>query len=180
MMPFERMVAWVFGGSEDDAEAIEAHVLECPDCTRVAHRLLDVRDAIRGAFLAGQIRCVATPALVDAMEVAGLETRSYNLAPGAVVPCSATSTQHYAITRLSADLGGMSRVDLEVTTEGDNVLERIPDAPFSLEAKAVLLADAGDFLRSLPAMTIQIRLTGVETDGRRIELGTYRLAHGAE
>jgi hypothetical protein len=180
MMPFERLVAWVLGDALDDAEAVEPHLFECEECTRVAHRLLDLRDAIQNAFRAGQLRFVATPALVRAMEDSGLELRSYDPAPGEVVPCSATPTQHYAITWFTAELADVSRVDVEIATQDGHPMERISDVPFSAEANAVILAETGDFVRSLPTMTLQIRLLAVEGDGRQTELGTYGLAHGAE
>jgi hypothetical protein len=144
------------------------------------HRLLDLRDAIRNAFHAGHLRFVATPALVRAMEDSGLELRSYDPAPSKVVPCSATPTQHYAITCCSAELANVSRVDIDISTQDGHPLERFSDVPFAPEANAVILAETGDFVRSLPTMTLQIRLVAVEGDGRRIELGTYGLAHETE
>ena len=179
MIAFDRLCGWVLGELDPDVEAeVEEHLFECGACTATARWLLELRQSVAEVARAGTLRHVATPSLLAAIDAEGLPVRRYDIDPGQTVPCSADSTQVYALGVFHAALGEMTRVDAELIAPDDSVVERIRDAPFDARFGAVMLAETGDAVRASPTMLLRVRLIGWR-DGVEQELGVYGLSHTA-
>jgi hypothetical protein len=80
------------------------------------------------------------------------------------------SADDFVVSRLSAPLQGVRRLDL-ITTAG-----RFEDVPFDAEAGEVLVCPAPALLKKKGAYTHHMRLVAVEDEGERV-LGDYAFSH---
>lgn len=178
MIAFERLVDWLVGELDAQAEDdVEEHIIACDECAATARLLLELRESVPEIARAGQARYLLTRALLRKIEADALPVRTYVIAPGATVPCSADSRQVYALTHLQADLEDVVRVDAELLDAEGATIQRIEDAPFDRRVGAVVIAETGDAVRQWPTMLLQVRLMGRADDGSERELGVYRLDH---
>ena len=177
MIELEVLAALALGELDDAKTAeVEEHVLACGACATTLERLLVLGGLVRELVGAGKVRFVASPGLLERLERAGLVARTYRVAPGGAVACSAGPADVYHATHLSADLTGVRRVDVIKTFPRGVV--RVVDVPFDAEQGVVRMVERGDFLRTLPTAKIVIELVSVGDDGERA-LGRYVFEHTA-
>jgi anti-sigma factor RsiW len=167
---------WAGALTEAEEAPLEEHLFACDACAR---RLRAVSALARGvADLArrrGGLRMGLTPSLAHRLASEGLRIREYRAAPGQSVPCAVGRHDDLVVTRFAADLRGVERVDLTITT-GGQLLDRVSDLPIDRDTSSVILADAGETMRAWPAMTLVLRLVAVEAAGERT-VGEYTFEH---
>jgi putative zinc finger protein len=169
--PFATLVDYWFGELPASEEAaFEEHLFGCGECTAKLEDLEALGAAVRAAWREGAVRAVISRALFDAMKKEGLRLREYRLQPGGSVNCTIASADDFVVSRLSAPLQGVRRLDL-ITTAG-----RFEDVPFDAEAGEVLVCPAPALLKKKGAYTHHMRLVAVEDEGERV-LGDYAFSH---
>ena len=168
---FATLVDYWFGDLPPDKEgAFEEHLFGCDECTAKLEELAALGAAVRNAWRAGAVRAVISHALFEAMKKEGLRLREYPMTPGASVNCTIAAADDFVVSRLSAPLGGVRRVDL-VTDAG-----RFEDVPFDVASGEVLMCPAPAALKLRGAFTHRVRLVAVEEAGERV-LGEYTFEH---
>lgn len=169
--PFATLIDYWFGElPPEEAAAFEEHLFGCGECTGKLQGLVALGAAVRAAWREGAVRSVISRPLFEAMKKEGLRLREYALAPGASVNCTIAQADDFVVSRLSAPLAGVRRVDL-VTDAG-----RFEDVPFDAEACEVLVCPAPAALKRKGAFTTRMRLLAVEDAGERL-LGEYTFLH---
>jgi hypothetical protein len=118
---------------------------------------------------------VVTPAFLETAGREGLRTREYRVTPGGSVACTVTPEDDLLITRLMADLTGVSRVDLVTLWEGGPD-QRLEDVPVRADAGELLVAQPMPAMRALGSTVLRMRLLAREGSGERL-LGEYTFAH---
>jgi hypothetical protein len=177
VIDLERLVMLALGelGDQEAAE-VEEHVLGCGTCASTLERLLRIGAAAREIVRSGKVALPVTASLVEQLTSAGLVSRSYHLAPGRIVPCTAGAVDIYALTTLEADLNGIERIDIVRTAPGSSV--RMRDVPFDRASGLVRFVSRSDFLRTLPTTRLRLEVLAVDEAGER-KLGEYFLDHTA-
>ena len=168
---FATLVDYWFGElSEKEEAAFEEHLFGCAECTAKLEGLAALGAAVRAAHREGDVRAVISHALLDAMKQEGLRLREYRVAPGGSVNCTIAAADDFVVSRLSAPLAGVRRVDLVVFGA------RFEDVPFDAAAGEVLVCPAPAPLKRTGAFNGQMRLLAVEEAGERV-LGEYTFLH---
>ena len=168
---FATLVDYWFGDlPREEAAAFEEHLFGCDECTAKLAGLVALGGAVRAAWREGAVRAVISHALYDAMKEQGLRLREYAMGPGGSVNCTIAATDDFVVSRLSAPLAGVRRVDL-VTDAG-----RFDDVPFDADAGEVLMCPAPAALKRRGKFTYRVSLVSVEDAGDRL-LGEYTFEH---
>jgi len=172
----DALLAWWAGElAPREEEALELHLLTCPECTRRGHELLAVSQGVRELVRKGEVSTALLPVVVERLESDGLRIREYRLAPGGSVQCTVSPDDDVVLSRLAADLDGVSRLDLAIRID-DGPEQRLTDLPFDATTKELIFAPSADWLRGLPAHVQRVRLLAVEPEGERL-LGEYAFHH---
>ncbi|HET6281974.1 MAG TPA: hypothetical protein VFH73_13450 [Polyangia bacterium] len=178
MIAFDRLAALALGELGGEAlDEVELHVLSCTPCARILERLVLLGAATRDLVVTGKVRNVVGPALSARLTELGLVGRRFRIAPGQVVPCAVGTDDVYVLAEMTADLGGVERVDLLLGPAGAEQ-QRIQDVPFDAASGMVMMVDRGDLLRQMPSMRLQMTLCAVDGERQRV-LGEYVLDHHA-
>jgi len=165
------LVDYWFGDLPPEREAaFEEHLFGCAECTGKLQELVALGAAVRNAWRAGAVRAVISPALYEAMKKEGLRLREYPVLPGGSVNCTIAASDDFVVSRLSAPLAGVRRLDLVTDAE------RFEDVPFDAAAGEVLMCPAPAPLKRRGAFTRRVRLVAVEDAGERL-LGEYTFEH---
>jgi hypothetical protein len=168
---FATLVDYWFGDLPREEEAaFEEHLFGCDECTAKVAQLVALGGAVRAAWREGAVRAVISHALFDVMKGQGLRLREYPMAPGGRVNCTIAASDDFVVSRLSAPLENVRRVDL-VTDAG-----RFEDVPFDAAAGEVLMCPAPAALKRRGAFTHSVSLVAVEDAGERV-LGEYTFFH---
>jgi len=168
---FATLVDYWFGDlPREEEEKFEEHLFGCDECAEKLADLVALGGAVQAAWREGAVRAVISHALFDAMKDQGLRLREYALSPGGSVQCTIAATDDFVVSRLSAPLGGVRRVDL-VTDAG-----RLSDVPFDAAAGEVLMCPAPAALKRRGKFTQHVSLVAVEEAGERV-LGEYTFEH---
>lgn len=168
---FTKLVDYWFGDLAPDEEAaFEEHLFGCAECTAKLEALAALGAAVRAAWRQGAVRAVISRALYEAMKKEDLTLREYHMAPGESVACTITAADDFVVSRLTAPLAGVQRLDV-VTSDG-----RLEDVPFDAAAGEVLVCPAPAALKRRGAFTHRVRLVAVEERGERV-LGEYTFLH---
>jgi hypothetical protein len=172
----EALLAWWAGELEGhDQEQLEQHLLSCDECSRRGHTLAGVAEGVRGLVRKGALWAALLPAVVERLRREGRRVREYRVRPGGGVQCTVSPEDDVVLARLTADLGGVSRLDLVIRVDDGPGL-RISDLPFDPDAEELVLAPAVDTLRKMPAHVQRMRLLAVDPQGER-PLGEYTFHH---
>jgi hypothetical protein len=168
---FTTLVDYWFGDLPPEREgAFEEHLFGCAECTGKLQELAALGAAVRNAWRAGAVRAVISHALLEAMKKEGLRLREYPMVPGGSVNCTIAASDDFVVSRLSAPLADVRRVDL-VTDAG-----RFEDVPFDAAGGEVLVCPSPAQLKLRGAFTTRMRLLAVEDAGERV-LGEYTFDH---
>ena len=169
--PFATLVDYWFGELDPEQTAqFEEHLFGCAECTEKLEALVALGAAVRAAWREGALRAVISRSLLEAMQKEGLRLREYRMAPGGSVNCTIAQADDFVVSRLSAPLAGVRRVDV-VTPH-----HRFEDVPFDEAAGEVLVCPAPAELKRRGAFTLPMRLVAVEEKGERV-LGEYTFLH---
>ena len=172
----ETLLAWWAGELEGpDQEQLEEHLFSCDECSRRGHTLAGVAEGVRGLVRKGALSTAILPAVVERLRDEGRRIREYSVRPGGGVQCTVSPEDDVVLARLTADLGGVSRLDLVIRVD-DGPEERLSDLPFDPDDGELVFAPAADALRGLPAHVQRLRLLAVDPQGERV-LGEYTFHH---
>lgn len=165
---------WFDEGPPSETEPVEQHLMECEACSGRLRALVQLGEGVRRVARQGGVQVVVTPSFLDTVARGGLRVRQYRVSPGESVACTVAPEDDLLVSRLQADLGGVSRLDIVSDWEGRE--RRIEDAPVDPNAAEVILAQAMPALRALGPAVIRIRLLAQDPSGERL-LGQYTFAH---
>jgi hypothetical protein len=177
---FEALIAYWLGELPAAVEEpLEEHLFGCAQCTRRLEALAAMGSGIRAAVRAGTVAAVISLPFLEQLKKEGFRIREYRLAPGGRVDCTLRADEDAVVSRLQAQLAGVTRLDALQTLDigGERVRElRVEDVPFDPAAGEVVLIPSAAELRSLPANTARVTLIAVDEAGERT-LGEYTFAH---
>lgn len=165
---------WFDDGAPSEAEPVEEHLMECEACSGRLRALVQLGDGVRRVARQGGVPVVVTPSFLDAAARGGLRMRQYRVSPGESVACTVAPEDDLVVSRLQADLSGVTRLDVVSDWEGREL--RIEDVPVDPAAPELILAQAMPALRALGPSAIRIRLLAQDPAGERL-LGQYTFAH---
>ena len=176
----ETLVAYWLGELDEAAQApLEEHFLGCGYCAGRLEWVAACASGVRALVHAGSVALALTPAFLEAMKQAGLRIREYPAVPGDTVNCTITADEDAVVSRLTAPLAGVNRLDaLHSVDLGGGRVERWreEDLPFDARAGEMLFAPSSAMLRQMPAHTWRVQLLAVDAAGER-PLGEYTFAH---
>jgi hypothetical protein len=135
-----------------------------------------VAAGVRRLAAGGQVRAVVTGAFLARLAAAGLRVREYRVAPGEIVRCTVGPQDDVLATRLVADLRGVERLDVVGCDAEGRERGRLTDVPVSASAGEVVLLEAIDRVRAMPAAVERVRLVAAGPAGERV-LGEYTFVH---
>jgi hypothetical protein len=154
---------------------LETHLLSCEACaaraTATARLVLGARELVRR----GEVPAVLLAPVVERLRREGRRVREYRVAPGGSVRCTVAPDDDVVVSRLSADLRGVVRVDL-VSRIDEGAEHRLADLPFDAAAGELVWAPPADALRARPASVERLRLVAVAPGEERV-LGEYTFDH---
>jgi hypothetical protein len=174
-VPFPTLVDYWFGDlAPTEEERVDEHLFGCARCSGQLGSLTRLGAGVRSAFLGGAVPAVITPELLRAMKQQGLRLREYPVAPGGSVHCTISTSDDGVVSRLTAPLAGVTRLDLVVVNEPGR--GRLSDIPFEPSLSEVLFCPSAAGLKQAPAHTQILRLLAVEPGGER-PIGDYTFVH---
>ncbi len=172
----EVLLAWWAGElAAPEQRQLEEHLVSCDECARRGQALAAIAEGVRGLVRKGALSTAVLPAVVEWLRREGRRIREYRVRPGEGVQCTVSPEDDVVLARLTADLGGVSRLDLVIRVD-DGPEERLSDLPFDPEDDELVFAPAADALRRLPAHVQWLRLLAVDPQGERV-LGEYTFHH---
>jgi hypothetical protein len=166
---------WAGELAPPERRRLEEHLLSCDACSARAHAVSALAEGLRELVRGGRLPGVVLPAVLERLRREGRKIREYRVTPGGGVHCTVGPEDDVVLSRLVADLGDVSRLDL-VARVAEGPEERLPDLPFDRAAGEVLFAPPADVLRAQPAHVQRLRLLAVEPQGERL-LGEYTFDH---
>jgi hypothetical protein len=168
---------WAGAAPVSEAEHLEEHLFACDACSR---RLAQVAEIARGvaqiAERRGGAHLMLTPSLVDRLAIAGVKMRHYDAAPGQRVECTVAADDDLLVTHLEANMRDIERVDVAVLDDAGGTIMRMQDVPVDLERRRICYTISGDVARTLPTVTIHVKVLAMETSTERT-IAEYTFAH---
>jgi len=170
------LLAWWAGDLRPrEEEDLEAHLFSCTECAQRGHEVPAIGDGVQALVREGEVSTALLPVVVERLERDGLRIREYRLQPGGSIQCTVSPEDDVILSRLGADLDGVSRLDLTLRVD-DGPEQRLADLPFDAAANELIFAPSADWLRGLPAHVQRARLLAVGPDGETL-LGEYAFHH---
>lgn len=157
------------------AEEVEEHLFACDACGARLRALAALGDGVRRLAQEGAVQVVVTRSFLEAASGAGLRVREYAVPPGGRVACTVTAQDDLLVGRMSADFGGISRLDVLVEMGGAPG-RRIEDVPVSPDAGELIVVQAMPAARALGRVVLRYRLVAREGPHERV-LGDYTFDH---
>jgi hypothetical protein len=181
-MPLDALVAYGRGELAPDEEGrVEEHLFACGACAQVLEDVERLGAGIAALARAGRVVASATGTLLARAAREGLRLRTYHVAPGEEVPCTAAPDDDYLVVRLAAGAAiGEERVDLaregvEVAS-GARQVWRSEDVLLDRAGEEVVLMFPAAAIRDLrrSRWRLDVHARGAGAAGL---VGTYRLDH---
>lgn len=174
-LDWDTLLAYWLGELESDIEAqTEAHYLGCPICSQRLAQLTVLGREVRELTRLSGVEFVISDPFARRLKADGMNVREYRVPANGSVNCTVTADDDFVVARLEAPLEGVTRVDMVYLDSDGNSELRKEDIPFA--ADGVLFATRIEALRSLPEITLRLRLLAVDTDTERT-LGEYTFNH---
>jgi hypothetical protein len=170
---------WLGDTDAATTEAIDAHLLHCDACGEVFDAVVALGRGVRDAFSRGLVPAILAPGLVERVQAAGRRVREYRLPAGGSATCSIAPEDDLLVSRVSAPLGGVERLDAVFTfSHLPGHEQRLRDLPFHADAGEVLFAHQVAEVRRQPSHDVSLRLVAVDAAGER-EIARYTFHHRA-
>lgn len=157
-----------------DVAAFEEHLFSCVDCAARAAEFDALDRGIRAAARAADFNGFVTDAVLNRLARDGVRVRTFALSPGAVVPCAVWDDDELMVVRLRADLGGATEYTLSQRVAGEEV-HRLTGQTV-VPTGEILYAQPASWIRTLPVVNVEMRLTTHEGGDERV-VGSYTLLH---
>jgi hypothetical protein len=163
------------------ADHLEAHYFDCAPCTRALEGILRLGSAIADLVTTGLASAAVSPAFLERIEAAGFTLRTYRLAPGDLVPCTAAPEDDFIVLRLGlGPLGPAATVDLTATAldrrTGTSESFQRSDVVVDHAGGELIYLHSGDEIRALPATRWTLEAHVSEAGSTR-RLGPFTLEH---
>ena len=170
-IPHEMLVRyWAGDVSEDEAAAVDEHVLGCATCFEASSRVAALRQAI-----AEVVPPVALGRDLALAEARGVRQVANDIRPGVATEAWLRAGTDLLVHRLLSDLGDVEKVSVDLLLPGGTRLLSFDDVPFEPSAGAVLVACQRHFVEQFPPdvdiVVRRIRRAGPES------VDTYRVLH---
>lgn len=178
---WEHLLAYVRDPlDEAELQAIEAHYFECNECSHRLAWLHRLGRTVTSLVRAGAISASGTSGWVEKAGAEGVSLRTYRLAPGETVLCTAAPEDDFVLVRLAMDIDPTESVTLVTDVlfhpTGQSERRIVEDVVVDRTAGEVLYFHSGDLVRQFPrsrwSMEAQVRGTS-----RTRTLGPYVLEH---
>ena len=170
---------WLGDTDAATTEAIDTHLLHCDACGEVFDAVVALGRGVRDAFARGQVPAILAPEFVERIQAAGRRVREYRLPPGGSANCSIAPEDELLVSRVSAPLEGVERLDAVFTySHVPDHEDRLRDLPFHADAGEVLFAHQVAMVRRQPSHDVSLRLVAVDAAGER-EIARYTFHHRA-
>ncbi|MDM0110781.1 zf-HC2 domain-containing protein [Variovorax sp. J22R133] len=167
-------------GELDDArtQQVDEHLLGCDACGAQLDEIIALGEGVRGAFNAGLFGTAVGADFPRRLSGRGLRLREYRVERNGSVNCSIDPQDDVLISRLSAPLSGIERLDLvRVGVPGEPEF-RAADIPFDAASGEVVFVMPAARLRKMPSYVEHMRLVAVDPSGERL-IGDYTFNHRA-
>jgi hypothetical protein len=180
-VPLEDLIGWERGElGGDAAEKLEEHVFGCAACARELEAVASLGAAIAALTAAGGIPVAVTGDLAEHAERRGSKLRTYRLAPGESVDCTAAPDDAFVVLRLGVDVEPDETVDVVADftdlRTGTRETRRNEDVVVDRESREVVYLQPGGFIRSLPRSLWSVSALARGPSGER-RLGPYTFHH---
>lgn len=157
---------------------VEEHFFACERCARALESIERLRAGTVSLVRAGRVAASASASLAARAEGEGVRVRTYRLARGEQVACTASPEDDLVVIRLAGDFGGLERVDLSLEATdlatGARETRRVEDVAVDHVAGEIVLLYPGELVRGIPRSLLRYEV--YSGDAARL-LGTYRLDH---
>jgi len=173
----EALASWWLQDAAPEADAkLEEHLFQCAACTERARRLAAVGRGVRLLGSMTRLPPVVTPVELRTLQSEGFDLASEEVRPGDTCLRPMVGDRDGVLFRLFADLGGVSRVNLEIAAPSGQRLVRLLAVPFDRERGEVLLACLRQTAEVVPESVIRLYDADVEPP---VQIAEYRLVHPA-
>jgi hypothetical protein len=176
---FDVLVEYWLGELNDEhTQRIDAHLLGCDACGAKLDEIVALTDGVRGAFDAGLFGTIIGAGFARRLAELGLRLREYRVQRNGSVACSVGPDDDVVISRLSAPLSGIGRLDLLRLGQPGEPALRAEDIPFDAAGGEVVFVAPAARLRALPTCTERMQLIAVDASGERL-VGDYTFNHSS-
>jgi hypothetical protein len=159
-----------------DEDRIEAHVFTCASCAAALAEGEALASGIRQVVRSGTFQSLISDAVLNRLARDGARVRTFSVSPGHVVPCAVWDEDELVVTRLLGDFSGVDAVSVVTTLATGEELSRSDGVAIQPGQRELITAISAEWLRALPAITVQMRVTAVR-DGQDQLVGEYTLEH---
>jgi hypothetical protein len=167
---------WLGELDEEGTRRVDEHLLGCDPCGAKLDEVIALGDGVRRAFASGLVGTVVGAGFTERLAQRGLRLREYRVERNGSVECSVGPDDDVVISRLSAPLSGVSRVDLvRIGMPGEPEV-RAQDIPFDPASGEVVFIVPAAWLREMPSYVERMRLLAVDASGER-PIGDYTFNH---
>jgi hypothetical protein len=164
---------WAGELEPEDVARIEEHVFACGPCANALADAEALAHGVRQLVRSGSFHALVSDSVLNRLAREGARIRSFVLSPGDVVPCAVWDDDDVVVTRLRGDFSGVDSVSVIATLGSGQELSRSEQIPIRAGQQELIEATSAEWLRQLPEITVQFRVTS--GDGR--PLGEYTLTH---
>jgi len=162
--------------SDDEQDAVEAHVFSCADCAVRVTELDGLIEAVQGAAKSAGVAGFVTEAALNQLARDGIRVRTFVLTPDAMVPCAVWEGDELMALRLRGPFGDADEFTMSQSVDGsETVRATIQSAPGPTGELTYIVPAA--WIRRLPATEVDVRLVAHQNGVERA-VARYTLVHG--
>lgn len=130
---------WLKEQSPGDEQATEEHLFACGTCSATLGQIAALSKGIRGALGGPTWEPVVTQTMLDGLVNQGVRTLEVTIAPGQQAQVILPAEVELLVARLSADLAGVERIDVEVCSLAGEAYYVARDVVFEADRGEVLI-----------------------------------------
>ena len=173
----DTLVEYWLGELDDErTQRVDEHLLGCEPCGVQLDNIIALSEGVRRAFVAGLFGTVVGAGFTQRLAERGLRLREYRVERNGSVECSIGPDDDVVISRLSAPLSGIGRIDLVRGGAPGKPDVRAADIPFDAASGEVVFIVPAARLREMPSYVERMRLFAIDASGERL-IGDYTFNH---